>query len=90
MIALFFFLTITFWLLAGGKNHSSLPSQSGVLLYVFPFTGAFTGHVQVTKAGGYFGVITALIAYYVGTAELLVREESWFTLPLAQMPKRLD
>jgi len=69
LIALFFFLMITFFLLAGGE---------------------YTGHVAVSKAGGYFGIITALIAYYVGTAELLIREESWFTMPLGQMPKRLD
>ncbi|THH27888.1 hypothetical protein EUX98_g6302 [Antrodiella citrinella] len=69
LIALFLFLTITFFLLGAGF---------------------FTGMVAVTKAGGYMGVITALIAYYVGLAELLIRDESWFTLPLGQVSKRLD
>jgi succinate-acetate transporter protein len=69
MIALFFFLTITFILLAAGN---------------------FTASTSVTKAGGGFGVLTALIAYYVGLAELLIRDESWFTLPLGVMPKRVD
>ncbi|KAH8091401.1 FUN34 transmembrane protein [Cristinia sonorae] len=69
LIALFAFLTITFFLLAGGE---------------------YTGRLNVTKAGGYFGIITALIAFYVGLAELLTREDSWFTLPLGQIPKRLD
>ncbi|KAH9931309.1 GPR1/FUN34/yaaH family-domain-containing protein, partial [Fomitopsis serialis] len=33
------------------------------------------------KAGGALGIITASIAFYVGTAQLLARNESWFTLP---------
>ena len=44
----------------------------------------------VGKAGGATGVITALIAYYVGLAELLARDESWFTLPLGTIAKRVD
>ncbi|CCM02706.1 uncharacterized protein FIBRA_04812 [Fibroporia radiculosa] len=43
-----------------------------------------------TKAGGAMGIITAFIAFYVGTAQLLVREESWFTLPVGHLPQRLD
>ena len=46
--------------------------------------------VNATKAGGGLGVVTALIAYYVGLAELLIREESWITLPLGVIPKRID
>ncbi|THH29444.1 hypothetical protein EUX98_g4739 [Antrodiella citrinella] len=60
------------------------------LTFILLAAGAFSGNANIPKAAGYFGVITALIAYYVGLAELLVREESWFTLPLGQMPKRLD
>ncbi|TCD70739.1 hypothetical protein EIP91_002115 [Steccherinum ochraceum] len=51
--------------------------------------GEYKGSANVSKSAGYLGVITALIAYYVGLAELLHRDESWFTLPLGQMPKRL-
>lgn len=69
LMALFFFLTITFILLAVGKFQDSAASN---------------------KAGGALGVVTALIAYYVGLAELLVRDESWLTLPLGAMPKRID
>lgn len=36
------------------------------------------------------GVVTALIAYYVGLAELLPRDESWITLPIGTIPKRID
>ena len=69
LISLFFFLTLTFMLLAIGE---------------------FMGSNSVHKAGGGFGILTALIAYYVGLAELLIRDESWFTLPLGVIPKRLD
>ncbi|KAM5537504.1 hypothetical protein V8D89_008831 [Ganoderma adspersum] len=48
--------------------------------------------VALTKAGGSLGIVTALIAFYVGTAELLSdRANSWFVLPLGPMPKgRVD
>ncbi|THH00350.1 hypothetical protein EW026_g2183 [Hermanssonia centrifuga] len=69
LIALFFFLTITFMLLAISK---------------------FMDNAAVNKAGGGFGVVTALIAYYVGLAELLVRDESWLVLPLGVIAKRID
>jgi succinate-acetate transporter protein len=52
--------------------------------------GKFLDSTNTTKAGGGLGVVTALIAYYVGLAELLVREESWVTLPLGTIPKRID
>ena len=36
-----------------------------------------------------FGIITAFIAFYVGLAEMLSdRVNSWFVLPLGQIPKR--
>ena len=53
-------------------------------------TGKFTLNTTFDKVGGGLGVVTALIAYYVGLAELLIRDESWFTLPLGVMPRRLD
>lgn len=44
----------------------------------------------ITKAGGAFGIITAFIAYYTGLGEILRPDDSWFTLPLGAIPKRLD
>ncbi|KAI6032587.1 Gpr1 family protein [Pisolithus orientalis] len=44
--------------------------------------GAWTGKTAINKAGGGFGILTAWIAYYCGLSELLVKGESWFTLPL--------
>jgi len=71
MIALFFFLFLTFMLLGISK--------------LVPGTSAATN-----KAGGALGIITALVAFYVGTAQLLIREESWFTIPVGTIPQRLD
>ncbi|KAH9947057.1 FUN34 transmembrane protein [Amylocystis lapponica] len=71
MIALFFFLTLTF-LMLGVSN-------------IVPSSAADTA-----KAGGALGIVTAFIAFYVGTAQLLIREESWFTIPVGTIPQRLD
>ncbi|RDB19854.1 Ammonia transport outward protein 2 [Hypsizygus marmoreus] len=38
----------------------------------------FTGMPTVTKAGGVFGIITGLIAYYIGVSEMMAAEESAF------------
>ena len=54
--SVFFFLWITFLLLAAGE---------------------FTGKVAVHKAGGYFGIVTALCAYYTGAAGLYTAESSY-------------
>ena len=49
--------------------------------------GAWSGNVSVNRAGGGFGILTAWIAYYVGLSDLLVKGESWFTLPLGAIPQ---
>jgi len=71
LIALFFFLTLTFLLLGISKFVTTSAEACG-------------------KAGGALGIITAFIAFYVGTAQLLVPSESYFRLPLGDIPKRLD
>lgn len=53
-------------------------------------TAEFAANPDAAKAAGYTGVITALIAYYIGLSGVLTREDSWFTLPLGEIPKRLD
>ncbi|KAF8431905.1 Gpr1 family protein [Boletus edulis BED1] len=53
--------------------------------FILLAVGAFNGSVSVTRAGGAFGIITAWIAYYCGLSDLLVKEESWFTLPLGNI-----
>ena len=38
---------------------------------------AYTGNAAYEKAGGALGVITAFIAYYVGTASFLTKNTRW-------------
>ncbi|KIK01608.1 hypothetical protein K443DRAFT_132229 [Laccaria amethystina LaAM-08-1] len=50
--------------------------------------GTFSGIANVTKAGGALGVVTALVAYYIGLSELLSAEEqAIFHLPLGTFSK---
>ena len=42
--------------------------------------GHLNKNVIIIKTGGYFGIVTALIAYYLGLAELLTPADL-FTLP---------
>ncbi|KAG0702565.1 Gpr1 family protein [Suillus ampliporus] len=52
------------------------------ITFVLLAVGFWSAKVNATKAGGGFGILTACIAYYCGLSELLVKGESWFTLPL--------
>ena len=67
-IGLFFFLSITFLLLAAG---------------------AWTGNLAVNKAGGAFGILTALIAYYAGASQLFNKRDTFFSLPVGRV-QRID
>ncbi|EIE88278.1 hypothetical protein G6F46_002308 [Rhizopus delemar] len=64
LISLFFFLFITFVLLAAAKFNNSLTTQ---------------------VAGGAFGVITAIIAWYNALSGLLTRDSSRFLLPTGRI-----
>ena len=52
-------------------------------------TGFFTKSVNVTKAGGYIGIVTSIMAYYFGLAELL-HPGDIFTLPTGKRNARRD
>jgi len=60
------------------------------LTFLLLAIGEFTLNASASKAGGALGIITAFIAYYCAVSELLVREDSYFMLPLGQIPKRHD
>jgi len=60
------------------------------LTFLLLACGEFTGKVKVTKAGGGLGIVTALVAYYCAVSELMIPEESYFTLPLGSIRKRGD
>jgi len=88
LIAWFMF---TFMMLIGAlRKNISFIALFAFLAATFALlaAGQFTGKVNVTKAGGALGVVTAFIAYYCAVSQLLVREESYFTLPMGDIPKR--
>lgn len=64
LMSLFFFLFITFILLAAAKFNNSLTTQ---------------------VAGGAFGVVTALIAWYNALSGLLTKDSSYFLLPTGRL-----
>ncbi|MDH2924488.1 hypothetical protein EV693_10668 [Nicoletella semolina] len=59
--AIFFALTITFYLLAAGD---------------------FTGNHSITHIGGYFGLLTALLAFYLAAAEMINESYGRVVLPI--------
>jgi len=78
-IYLFTWFIITFLLLVASLRKSiAFIALFGFLSLTFLLlgAGAFTGKASVNKAGGALGIITALIAYYVGLADLLAAETS--------------
>jgi len=56
--------------------------------FVVLAVGEFTLLAHISKLGGALGVITAFVAYYCAVSELLVKDESFFLLPLGNIPKR--
>ncbi|KAI0344307.1 Gpr1 family protein [Trametopsis cervina] len=92
-IYLITWFVVTFLLLIGALRRSicmiallTFLSLTFMLLAISKFQGS----VAINKAAGALGVVTALIAYYIGLAELLIRDEAWFSLPLGSIPKRND
>ncbi|KAH9855739.1 FUN34 transmembrane protein [Lenzites betulinus] len=78
---------------------ASLRRNMGLVVLFFFLTITFallgagkfsTAHaVTLDKAGGALGIVTAMVAYYVGTAEMLSdRRTSYFVLPLGAIPQR--
>ena len=60
------------------------------LTFLILAVAQWTGNVSIVKAGGALGIVTAFIAYYAAVSELLVKDESLFTLPLGDLSKRND
>ncbi|KAJ2498824.1 hypothetical protein GGF44_003108 [Coemansia sp. RSA 1694] len=51
------------------------------ITFILLCAGEWTGKVHVTQAGGYFGMLTALIAWYNAAADLIGHHNSYFALP---------
>jgi len=43
--------------------------------------------VPLTKAGGWLGIISSALAYYVAAAEMITRESHYFSLPLLPLQR---
>ncbi|KAJ7347374.1 FUN34 transmembrane protein [Mycena albidolilacea] len=74
-----------FFLLAVIRKNVAYTLLLSALSIAFACLAAaqFSQSVMVTKAGGVFGIITALIAYYIGVSEMLAAERrAIVTLPL--------
>jgi succinate-acetate transporter protein len=42
----------------------------------------FSGSPTILNIGGGFGLATAAVSFYLGAAQLLDEDNSWFTLPV--------
>ncbi|RXW14421.1 hypothetical protein EST38_g11434 [Candolleomyces aberdarensis] len=84
---------VTFWFfIAALRKSVAFIALFGFLTVTFLVLaiGDFYLAVNVTKAGGILGVITAFIAYYIGLSELLAAEDmAVIHLPLGVFPKRV-
>lgn len=45
----------------------------------------YTGNEKFATAGGALGVVTAFLAYYLGSASLYTKNTSFFTLPIGSL-----
>ncbi|CAE6435663.1 unnamed protein product [Rhizoctonia solani] len=61
-----------------------------VLTFMMLAISEFTGSAGAHKAGGILGCITAMIAFYTGSAGLYSPDASYFVLPVGDLPKRRD
>ncbi|KAJ2275717.1 hypothetical protein GGH19_000230 [Coemansia sp. RSA 1807] len=51
------------------------------ITFILLCAGDWTGTPNVTKAGGYMGMFTAFIAWYIAASDLITTDNSIFTLP---------
>ncbi|KAJ2781835.1 hypothetical protein H4R18_002644 [Coemansia javaensis] len=56
--------------------------------FILLCAGDWTGHHTVTKAGGYMGLFTALIAWYIAASDLINTNNSIFSLPNPPLSRR--
>jgi len=61
------------------------PSELSILLLP---KNPIVGELVMIQAGGFFGIFTAIIAWYVAIASLVTAENSYFVLPVGPLNKR--
>lgn len=59
-----------------------------LLLAVAEYKGTSPHGLHVKRAGGYFGIFTAIIAWYLGLAGILTHDNCFFTLPVGRLSRR--
>ncbi|KAG8944028.1 hypothetical protein FRC04_002223 [Tulasnella sp. 424] len=83
-----FLVTFLLWI----ASLRSSVALSAVFFFLFTTfillaAGEWTEKVAVTKAGGWMGVLTALIAFYTGASQLYTKEATYIHLPVIDLPK---
>ncbi|KDR84435.1 hypothetical protein GALMADRAFT_56288 [Galerina marginata CBS 339.88] len=77
-------LTLIFMMIIIRRNISFVVLFTVLsLTFALLAAGSFTGMANITKAGGIVGIITSLVAYYIGAGELLDAE----TRPIMRLPR---
>jgi len=85
-----FIVTFLFFV-ASIRTHLAFNGLFGCLAMTFMLLaiGSFMNKINVTKAGGGFGIVTAFIAYYAGCSQLITQETSFVSLPVMRY-RRID
>jgi succinate-acetate transporter protein len=60
------------------------------ITFILLAASEWTGNKHLQTAGGAFGILTAAIGFYIGTASLLTPNLSYFVLPLGSLAKDDD
>lgn len=87
------FLTIIFFV-AALKTNFTILMVLGLLALSFFFlsiaqfvsTEHFTAAVRLNRAGGAFAVFCAMFAFYAGAAGLMLKDTTFVTFPLGEIP----
>lgn len=81
------FIGTFIFLIAALRTNVASIALFGSLSMTFILLAAahFTNSNNTSKAGGVFGIITALIAYYGGAAQLFTKQDSYLTLPVGNL-----
>jgi succinate-acetate transporter protein len=82
-------LTSQVFFVASLRSSIALCSLFGFLdiTFLLLFVGEFTGKAGVHNAGGWFGLITAAIAFYIALAGLLTKDTSFITIPVGDLSR---
>jgi succinate-acetate transporter protein len=74
-------------LIASHRSSVGLVSMFFCLFITFIMlaAGEFNNNLGCTRAGGAFGVVTAIIAFYNSLSGLLTKSSSYFLLPMGRL-----